>query len=246
MSSLSILHTSDLHNRLSVNAEKLIENEYKSMPNVLLLDSGDAIRSGNICFNILGERILKKLSSLNYDAMAMGNREFHFSNIGLKSKLKNAGFPILSANLKSDTIDIKSVIQPYIIKSIGNINIGVFGLTVPMITKNMFVSKLSPFYFDNPIDSAKNIIKELKPKCNIIIALTHIGIDCDKKLAQNTDDIDIILGGHSHTIQPELLKINNTYISHSGYWGEYLSRINLTFADCGIISAEKHNINLKN
>lgn len=244
MDELRIIHTGDFHNKLTRNAEITLQSMRNEWENCLLLDSGDAIRSGNIGFNPHGETMLRRMSVIGYDAMAMGNREFHFMRYGMASKLKSADFPILSANIRSDRIDLARYISPFIIKHFANLRVGIFGLTVPMITRRMFVRHLSPFYFEDPIEAAQGIVSEIKDKCELLIALTHIGMDRDKQLAENVEGINLIIGGHSHTFQEMLAKIGDTYISHAGCYGKYADRIDITISDGQILDIRKTYINL--
>ncbi|MGB9587160.1 MAG: bifunctional metallophosphatase/5'-nucleotidase, partial [Armatimonadota bacterium] len=85
-----ILHTNDLHGKLSQQAEEIIAREKKTCDTCILLDAGDAIPSGNIYWRPWGEPILSRMADIGYDAMVMGNREFHFLAAGLESKVKLA------------------------------------------------------------------------------------------------------------------------------------------------------------
>ena len=104
MQTITLLHTNDFHGKLTKRSQEILRRERESVKSSILLDSGDAISSGNIYFNPFGEPILKQMSDLGYDAMAMGNREFHFLEKGLESKLKLAEFPVLCANISGADI----------------------------------------------------------------------------------------------------------------------------------------------
>ena len=227
MPDLTILHTNDFHGKLSDRTAERIAREKSSAEPCLLLDAGDAVSSGNIYYRPGGEPVLARMSELGYDAMAMGNREFHFLGPGLKSKVKLARFPILCANLKSD-LDLGPSVVPSISIEIGGMKIGIFGLTVPMITKRMKVSKLSPFWFEDPIKTAMILVPELRSKVDLLIALTHIGLKADMELARSAPGIDIIVGGHTHAaIQgPEV--VGETMIFQAGSWGRWLGRVEVT------------------
>lgn len=225
MPDLTILHTNDLHGKLSDVVAERIAREKASAEHCLLLDAGDAISSGNIYFRLGGEPVLARMSEIGYDAMAMGNREFHFLGTGLKSKVKLAKFPILCANLRSD-LDLGSLVVPSIILDMG-MRIGIFGLTVPMITKRMKVRKLSPFYFEDPIQTAVELVPELRSGCDFLIALTHIGLKADMELARSAPGIDIIVGGHTHAVLHEPEVVGGTTIVQAGSWGRYLGRVDV-------------------
>lgn len=224
MPDLTILHTNDFHGKLSDLAAETIARERSSSERCLLLDAGDAIASGNIFYRPGGEPILARMSDLGYDAMAMGNREFHFLEAGLKAKVRLAQFPILSANFRSDLRWAARAVVPSVRFDLGGLSIGVFGLTVPMITKRMRVSKLSPFWFDDPVSCAVEIVPKLRSEVDLLIALTHIGLRADVELAASAPGIDIVVGGHSHAVLDEPRVVGNTVILQAGSWGRHLGK----------------------
>ena len=226
MPDLTILHTNDLHGKLSDVVAERIAREKASAEHCLLLDAGDAISSGNIYFRPGGEPVLARMSELGYDAMAMGNREFHFLGQGLKSKVKLAKFPILCANFESD-FDIGTLVCPCAAGVIGGLKFVIIGLTVPMITKRMKASRLSPFWFEDPIETAKKFVPGLKAYSDLLIALTHIGLKADMELAQSVPGIDIIVGGHTHAVLQEPVTIAGTTIVQAGSWGRFLGRVDV-------------------
>lgn len=228
MPDLTILHTNDLHGKLTDVAARLIRRKKDSCDKCVLLDAGDAVSSGNIYYRPGGEPVLARMSEIGYDAMAMGNREFHFLSAGLKSKIKLAGFPVLSANLRSG-VDIGPTVQPSINLSLGGMRIAIFGLSVPMITKRMLASKVSPFWFEDPVSAASEIVPGLRKDADLLIALTHIGLQADKELAEKIPGIDIIVGGHTHAVISEVMYVGDTAIVQAGWWGHYLGRVEIAF-----------------
>ena len=228
MPDLTILHTNDLHGKLSDRAAERIAREKSTAEHCLLLDGGDAIPSGNIYYRPGGEPILARMSELGYDAIAMGNREFHFLGPGLKSKVKLARFPILCANLHSE-LELGQLVLPSVVFEVG-MKVGVFGLTVPMITKRMMVSKLSPFWFEDPVETARDLVPGLKNQVDLLIALTHVGLKADMELAQSVPGIDIIVGGHTHAVLDKPVVVGETSIVQAGAWGRYLGRVDVSGA----------------
>lgn len=227
MSVLTVLHTNDLHGKLTDRGAEVIARERSSAPHSLLLDCGDAISSGNIYYRPGGEPILARLSDLGYDAMAMGNREFHFLGAGLRSKVSLARFPILSANLRSRNGAVGPTVKASASFDIEGCRITVFGLTVPMITKKMLASKVSPFWFEDPIATATEIVPQLRAESDILIALTHIGLQSDTELAGAVDGIDLIVGGHTHAVLTEPRWVGRTAIVQAGWWGHYLGKVEI-------------------
>lgn len=219
-----IIHTNDMHNHPGSKLEALVE-KYRSNQEIILLDAGDAVSATNITCTT-HEPILQKMSEMRYDAMTLGNREFHFSASGMRTTLQDAKFPVLCANLDITRGDLE-YITPYIILDRWGMNIGIFGLTVPMITDKMKVKHLSVFRFHNPLKIAMEVVKTLRlnHKVDLVIALTHIGYSQDKELAASVEGIDLIIGGHSHTVLPEGEWVNDTFITQTGSHGKYIGEV---------------------
>lgn len=227
-----IIHTSDMHGKLTyLKANKIYKFKEKG---AILLDSGDSISAGNLDFRFY-ERTLYYMSKIGYTAGAIGNREFHPIPFFLKLKLKNASFPYLSANLFSSKKIEK--ILPYLILNVDNHHIVLVGLTIPMIKgfwKNIF-----SFSFSDPILCGEKIIAKFSEKSDFIIFLTHIGINRDIKLAEKIKKPSLILGGHSHILMEEPLKVNNCYIVHSG---SYARNVNIIEMESGRIKVKKEKL----
>jgi 2',3'-cyclic-nucleotide 2'-phosphodiesterase (5'-nucleotidase family) len=243
VSDLTVLHTNDLHGKLSERAGEIIAREKLSADNCLLLDAGDAVPSGNIYYRPGGDAILARMSDLGYDAMAIGNREFHFLEVGLRSKVKLARFPVLCANLRGrgqSDFDVPSVddgaptnVRASIDLDKSGLRVAVFGLTVPMITRKMLAGKVSPFWFEDPIEAAARIVPELRSRADLLIALTHIGMQSDIELANALPDIDLIVGGHTHALMEKPRMVGRTAIVQAGWWGHCLGRIEVTMTTSG-------------
>ncbi len=243
MAQLTIFHTSDLHNKLTEPLACNLRDLKSQHPNSLMLDSGDAIWAGNIFWRPGGEPILDLMNSVPYDAMCMGNREYHFLSKGLTEKTSRANFPVLSANLRSTNPAHINVVagplsRPFSgIQESVTIDVGfrvtIFGLTVPCITESMRIKRLAHQYFIDPIEAAADLAPRLRAECDLLIALTHIGLDKDRELAHAAPDIDIILGGHTHTV--EEAEVGNTKIFHSGAYAKSVHKIDVQF-DAGAVT----------
>jgi 2',3'-cyclic-nucleotide 2'-phosphodiesterase (5'-nucleotidase family) len=227
MPDLTILHTNDFHGRLTDGMADIISREKASASPCLLLDCGDAIATGNISFKPGGEPVLARMSDIGYDAMAMGNREFHFLAGAMRCKLKSAEFPVLVSNIRSQGA-LPEEISPYAAFNFNGLRVTVFGLCVPMITKRMLASKVSPFWFSNPVETAAEIVPGLRGSADILIALDHIGLSKDVELAETVPGIDLIIGGHTHAVLSEPKFVGGTAIVQAGSWGHYLGKVEIT------------------
>jgi 2',3'-cyclic-nucleotide 2'-phosphodiesterase (5'-nucleotidase family) len=230
---LTLLHTNDFHNHLSASQAAFIKHEKDQLENVLLLDSGDAISAGNVGVRPGGEPILTLMSETGYAAMTLGNREFHVADTLLRLKISKADFPVLCANIrwrddKGETLPT----VPALIKTLPNgLRVGIFGLTVPMVTPRMTARLVSAFVFDDPILAAQEQIVRLRPDVDALIALTHIGLREDERLASACPELDLVIGGHSHNKLHEPQIVNGVPIVQAGWFGHFLGETILTWEE---------------
>lgn len=228
---IHLFHTNDFHGHLSEAGADCLRQAVADLQGApyLLLDAGDAVKAGNIGVNPFGEPILERMSDLGYHAMTMGNREFHVLHAALATKINRARFPVLCANARLKSVPKDATgkanlpTQANVVFPLGGLNVAVFGLTVPMVTARMKAAVLSDFLFDDAISTAKRQVVELRYRADILIALTHIGLPQDRKLAEAVSGIDLIIGGHSHNTlwEPEI--VNGIPIvqtgSHAHHYG---------------------------
>jgi 2',3'-cyclic-nucleotide 2'-phosphodiesterase (5'-nucleotidase family) len=227
MPTVTLLHTNDFHNHLSeTQAARLREMRADVGDRGLLLDAGDAISSGNVTYKAAGEPILDVMSEAGYDAMTVGNREFHFSQPGFCAKVGRARFPILCANVRARDTATRLPVQPFITRELaGGVRVTIFGLTVPMITERMLVRKVSSYVFDDPLKTAAQLVPKLRTNCDLLIFLSHIGIAYDRQVAERVPGIDLIIGGHTHAVLEAGERVSDTLIVQAGWWGKYLGTV---------------------
>ena len=255
---LTILHTNDVHSYIDpfpadhprnanmggvARRAALIETIRKENPNVLLLDAGD-IFQGTPYFNYYGGELEFKLMSLmKYDASTIGNHDFDNGLQGLYAQLPHATFDFISANYDFKNTVMDGFVKPYKIFDKNGIKIGVFGLGVELqglVDKKMYGETV----YNDPIETAQDMVRILKKeqKCDLIICLSHIGYSyrnepekiCDLKLAALTNDIDMIIGGHTHTFldKPTIVKNldgKEVLVNQVGCYGINLGRIDVFF-----------------
>jgi len=241
MARVTILHTSDVHNKLTSDLAAKLHDLKAAHPDSLMFDCGDAIWAGNVYWRPGGEPVLDLMNSVPYDAMCMGNREFHFSRVGMKAKLSRARFPVLSANLRSTIGPLPFQGRDGVgLFDRAGLRLAVFGLSVPCITERMLAKKVSDFYFEQPADTASELVPQLRDN-DLVIALTHIGINKDRALAEAVPGIDIILGGHTHTEADE--RVGDTTILHSGHHAHFVRKVDVEL-DAGRVSVQSELIPL--
>ena len=203
--------------------------------------------AGNIGVRPGGEPILTLMSEIGYDAMTLGNREFHVADALLRLKIGKAQFPILSANMRwRDNQGDALPTTPSIIRTMPNgLRVAVFGLTIPMVTTRMAARVVSAFVFDDPITAARRQIESLRDQVDILIALTHIGLREDERLAASCPEIDIIIGGHSHVVLPSPQIVASVPIAQAGWFGHYLGHLTLETQPGKPIAVAGHLLALK-
>jgi len=259
---LVILHTNDWHSHIEPFPQhhlkypciggaskratiiQKIRSQYK---NVLLLDSGD-IFQGTPYFNYYGGEVeFKLMSEMGYDYATLGNHDFDGGIIGLHKQLKQASFKFLCANYDFKETLLEGEISPYSIIKKGKFKVGIFGLGIEL--KGLVPKELyGNIKYKDPIKIANQTAKKLRDlNCNLIICLSHLGYEystqkvSDIHLAKNTYDIDLILGGHTHTFlnTPQIIKnLNgmNTVINQTGWAGLNLGRIDYEYDSPSTIS----------
>ena len=241
---IMILHTNDIHShldnmpRLSTAITRIREGSGKD--NTLLLDAGDSF-SCSIYFKLYqGQASLWFLNYLGYDAMCIGNHDFDGGQEALTKFVNGAGFHIVSANLEfpSESM-LNKAITPWVIIEKNGERYGIFGLlteeTLEILNPGIDIT------VTDHISAARQAVTGLeRDGINKIIALTHIGWHEDLKLAREVGDIDIIIGGHSHTV-PEIYPtvVNEdgspTLVAQAGDYAQYLGLLDVSFNEAGVI-----------
>lgn len=218
--SVCILHSNDLHGRLDLALADRIA-PYRADCD-LYFDSGDCIKAGNLAVPLRPEMVWSILDSLKCTASVPGNRESHILKSAMEAKLAGHTHPILCANLYEK--GGARMLAPSLTLELNGLRIGVLGVMVPMVTDRMQSKAVSQLIWTQPIPEAVALASAMRPDCDLVVALTHIGFRQDQLLAEATPDIDLILGGHSHTILEQPIKIQDTWICQGGSHGRFLGR----------------------
>jgi 5'-nucleotidase len=268
---ITILHTNDTHSHIDpfpadhpknpgmggaarrANAIQKIRQEEE---NVLLLDAGD-IFQGTPYFNYYGGELeFKLMSMMQYDVATIGNHDFDNGINGFYAQLPNAKFDFVSANYNFKNTILDGLVKPYKIIKKDGIKIGIFGLGIEL---NGLVDKklYKETKYLNPIEIAEEMTQILKEqeKCDLVICLSHLGFKytndpekvCDVLLAQKTKNIDLIIGGHTHTfLDKPIVETNRegqpVLINQVGCFGINLGRIDFYFSDDKEYDTKTRNI----
>ena len=255
---ITILHTNDVHSHIDpfgpedgrnanlggvARRASLIESIRKENPNTLLFDAGD-IFQGTPYFNYYGGELeFKLMSMLKYDAATIGNHDFDNGIDGLYAQLPHAKFDFISSNYDFSNTVMDTHVKPYKIFMLDGIKIGVFGLGIQLdglVTKTLYKETI----YKDPIEMSQEMTRILKEseQCDLVICLSHIGYDyrnapdrvSDLNLARATKNIDLIIGGHTHTFLPKPTIEKNSIgkkvlVNQVGCYGINLGRIDFYF-----------------
>ncbi len=273
--SLTVLHTNDMHSRIEsfpknhkkypgqggmVNVGKTIQEVRKEKGEILLLDAGD-IFQGTPYFNEFGGELeFKIMSKLGYDCATMGNHDFDNGLQGFDTMLPHANFPFVTANYDFSNTQLNGKTQPYHILYKKDLKIGVFGVGVEL---DGLVSKSNygeTKYLD-PIEKANYYAELLRKeeKCNLVICLSHLGYKykntkvCDQDLAKQTANIDLIIGGHTHTFLDKAETFSNkigkkVLVNQAGWSALSLGRVDFVFSrkEGKVIDNEQAGVKIRN
>ena len=252
---LVILHTNDTHSQVEPTDKSglktanmggyarrmgVINQIREQEKNVLLVDAGD-FSQGTPYFNFFNGRVeIDAMNRMKYDAGTLGNHEFDNGIDTLAVILKNLQFPEVSSNYKFDKTPLAGMIKPYTILTKNGLKIGIMGLNVNPKSL-IFEKNYRGMEYEDPIEKATEIsnLLKMKEKCDVIICLSHLGADTTKmevndfEIAHKTRYIDVIIGGHSHSMITNTTEKNAAgkpiVIAQMGKSGLFLGRVDLEF-----------------
>ncbi len=261
--SLTILHTNDQHGHLLPfayqedgvdKAERpsvggisrrstLIKRLRQTIANpTILIDAGDTFTRGPFTLAYRGIADTEAMNAAGYELAVLGNNEFKAydgadqqnapaAQEALLQVVKRSRFPWICANAGPSSGGTLQGVQPYVVREFGGVRVGFLGLTAPRC--NTYPQTLG-WTFGDPVVAAREWVPKARAHCDVLIAVTHIGVDEDRNLAAKVPGIDAIVGGDSHTFLHKRLLVkgpagNNVPIVQTGEFGVYLGRFDLTF-----------------
>lgn len=244
---LNILHMNDVHGAVEpINdpeisgdspvgglayGKSVIEKEKAKNPDgTLVLNAGDIAEGSMIAFLSKGQVVADAFNQMGFDAIALGNHDFAWGQENLKNMVEGLNAPVIAANVEK--ISGGRVIdgaEPYVIKNVRGVKVGIIGLDTPNIEHFIEKSKLKGLRFAGAAETVKKWMPEVKEKgADIIVVLSHLGFEEDKKLARQVDGIDVIVGGHSHSEVRGGHQEGKTIIVQAGSLGKYVGNLELT------------------
>lgn len=208
---------------------------------VLWLDGGDTWHGTTLANLWYGESVVDAFNVAGLDAMVLGNHEFNYEQDILRQRIAQAQFAVLSANTIFDT-DGTSIADPYVILDVDGLKVGVIGLTTPTTAWAASPINVRNLTFKDPIVVLNELLPEVRAQADLVVLLTHLGHDEDQLIAEKVSGIDVIVGGHSHSLVPKPVVVGDTVIVQANEYGKYLGVLRLVVEDGRIVEHDGHLI----
>lgn len=254
---LEVLHTNDTHSCIMplnpnladtavagrggfLRRVAMIKEERAKNPDLLLIDSGDFSQGSPFYTMFKGDVEIGLMNLMGYDAVTIGNHEFDFGLENMARIFKMAKFPIVCANYDFTGTCVEGLVKPYVIIKRNGLKIGLFGLS-PQLEGLVDLSKCKGVTYLDPVEVGNRVAAELKhdKKCDVVICVSHLGWlrpdeMGDQKLLASSKDIDLVLGGHSHSYFKALRYVNNANgkavpVDQNGKNAMYVGKLTLSF-----------------
>lgn len=260
---LTLLSTTDVHgnvypfdyysnqpaNRGLAKISTLAKQVRAEQPNTLLLDCGDTIQGSPLAFYFARKdtsRVNPTIAAMNamgYVAMATGNHEFNFGLDVLWKAKSESNFPWLAANIRQQYKKGPQHFEPYIIRNVAGIRVGIVGFITPGVPRWEIPANYRGYEFEQIVDAARRVIPPLRKKVDLLVVLAHTGLGREEDgsaveygdipgenaaaaLARALPQIDVIFFGHSHRELPGLM-VNGVLLVQAKNWGQSLARADL-------------------
>ena len=247
---IQIIHTNDIHGHLDITdtvqggtsafsqggliamAQQIEKLRAKAPDRTLLVDAGDAWQGTYISNENKGQAITQIMSLLKYDAQAVGNHDFDWGQDVLKQRTQEASFPFLCANCADATGAVPGYLKPYAVKDLGIVKLAMIGLILPTAASIIKDTSIAGLHFLPLAETVRKYLPEMKQKADLMIAVTHVGLEPlipegDRALATAVPELDVIVGGHSHTALRAATTVGKTVIVQTGAYTANLGDLEL-------------------
>ncbi len=267
---LTVLHTTDLHGALTgydyladapaarglTRVATLVRRVRDEGAPVLLLDAGDCIQGSPLATvyrnspGDLPDPMMRAMTEIGYDAMAVGNHEFDFGLATVEKSRADAGFPWLAANVVR-VRDGKPAFPASLVKTLGGIRVGVVGVCTPAVPRWLDSLHYEGLRFESPVTAARAEVEKLRnqERCDLVVLVAHSGLEraegsadphsdeppdenWGRRLAAEVPGLDVLVLGHTHVTIPSSM-LGGVIASQAGKWGEHLGRVDVTLSRDG-------------
>jgi 2',3'-cyclic-nucleotide 2'-phosphodiesterase (5'-nucleotidase family) len=263
-----ILHTNDLHGHFLPERAKWLQGEPKiggfeaidawargaeakwGSDRVLLLDGGDLLTGTPLTDltvrGFQGGAMLEFLEAAHYDAWAVGNHEFDKGFENTQAMISASKVPALSSNLLSPQGGpALEGLQASIVLEAGSVRVGIVGATTVGLTHLASASTMSHIRLMPPAETVQAEIDKLDDSTDLLVVVSHLGLEADRRLAQSVTGLDVIVGGHSHTPMSEAELVNGVRIVQAGSYGRNIGQMRLTVKGDMVSEFEWELVDLK-
>jgi 2',3'-cyclic-nucleotide 2'-phosphodiesterase/3'-nucleotidase len=274
---VTLLATTDLHGHVFPEDDEtgrpaalglakiatLVARERATHPNVLLFDCGDTTQGTALAY--LAARmytrrpnpVIAGMNAAGYDAMAIGNHDFNFGLAHLAKIRREARFPLLGANVVSTGAGPGEPFEPYVIRKVAGVRVGVVGVVTPGVARGELPENYHGYEFRPIVKTVKQVAAGLRPRVDLLVVLAHSGLGHDTApapsgqfddnsmwdVAEKVPGVDVILFGHTHREVPEMI-INGVLLAQPKLWGQSLAEAEIEMESTGTESwrvAAKHS-----
>jgi 2',3'-cyclic-nucleotide 2'-phosphodiesterase (5'-nucleotidase family) len=257
---ITILHTNDMHAQFLpkealwvketprplvggfVRIQELVDSLRGVLANTLLVDAGDVMTGNPITDRMYrgaeGGALFEMMNLIGYDLWSPGNHDLDISQENLRQLIAIPRFPAVSANLRDDRNGFPLGNHPYEIIERGGVRIGIIGVMHPGLYGLVNQNNLAGVRVLSPLETVQRYIDEIDPKTDLIVVLSHQGVDLDSAMAEGLRGADVIVGGHSHTRLRRPKSVNGVLIVQAGSNTENLGVLELTVADDRVVKAD--------
>ncbi|MBI4028519.1 MAG: bifunctional metallophosphatase/5'-nucleotidase [Verrucomicrobia bacterium] len=256
---ITILHTTDLHATVLPTMDYegtkdvgglarcawMIRRIRAQEKNVLLVDAGDLYQGAALGYLTEGAAMIRAINALRYDSWTLGNHEFDWGIEKIAARIAEARVPVLAANIHHKPVantpaaitDAFRKIQPYVIREVEGVKVGIVGLDTPGIPSWSRPRLIPGISVEESVAALRRVIPRMKADgCAILVLTTHQGIreqgdDHANQLyaiSRAFPEMDVIIGGHTHRTHVQQ-QINGILYTQANYWGTYLGRVDLAY-----------------
>ncbi|MEK6647125.1 MAG: redoxin domain-containing protein [Candidatus Firestonebacteria bacterium] len=213
----------------------------KENTSYILVDSGDFFSARED--ELKAKYVSKAFNLLKYDVMVPGDQELILGTDFIVKEAQTNNLPLVAANFEVCTLtNCRPLGKSYIIKEIGKYKVAVIGIVSPKAFTFFPKAIKENLKFSDPKERISEILQEIKGKVNLTILVTHAGYDEDRKLAENIDGIDVIVGGHSQTLLKQPEKIKNVLLVQAGQNGQYIGKLIFTLDNLGKVISTSNEL----
>jgi len=236
---ITIIHTGDIHGHLEPFKPRGAEHEVggisriateiniiKNKRNVILLDAGDTIHGTNLANLNKGKSVIEVMNEIGYDAMVLGNHDFNYGLEVLESRVKQANFDVLAANVRYKDGKEIPFLKPYTIIKSGDLDIGVIGLVTTDTPITTHPDNVAELEFLDPVTVTKDIVAKIKEQVDMIVLLAHMDFEDEQKILDAVPEIAVSISGHTHKVRFEE-KEDGTILLAGGEYGKILGQLDV-------------------